>query len=64
MSFVGGHGATTKLAKRKLASLGYINSFLGVQNNPYQLRHLTNKLELAHSLASIADFEAKESAVH
>jgi NifU-like protein involved in Fe-S cluster formation len=47
-----------KLSKRNLDSLGYINFFSGVQNDPDRLRCLTNKLELAHSFASIADDEA------
>jgi hypothetical protein len=64
MSFAGGHGATMKLAKSKLKSMGYIKSFSGVQNDVDRLRRLTNKLELAQSLASISDAQAKESAAH
>jgi two-component sensor histidine kinase len=41
-----------------------IESFSGVQNDPDHLRCLTNKLELAHSLASIADADTKDSAAH
>jgi hypothetical protein len=64
MSFSGGHGATMKLAKRKLDSLGYTTSVSGVQNDPDRPRRLTNKLELAQSLASIANAGAKEYAAH
>jgi hypothetical protein len=64
MSFAGRHGATMKLAKHKLDSLGYIKFFSGVQNDPDRTRRLTNKLERVQSLASIADAEAKESAAH
>ena len=57
--FAGGHGATMELPKRKLDSLGCIESFSGVQNNPYRLRRLTNKLELAQYLASINNSKVK-----
>jgi hypothetical protein len=63
-SFAGGHGATIKLAKRDLATLGYIKYFSGVQNDPDSFRRLTNKIELAQYFASIADAETKESAAH
>ena len=53
MSFSGRHGATMKPSKRKLNSLECIKSFSGVQNDPDRLISLTNKLELAKSLASI-----------
>ena len=53
MSFAGGNGATMKLAKWKLDSLGYIKSFSGVHNEPDRLRRLTQNLELSQSLASI-----------
>ena len=50
MSFAGGNRETMKLEKWNLNSLGYIKSFLEVQNDPDHLRRLTNKLELAQSL--------------
>ena len=64
MSFSSRHGATTNIEKWNLDSLGYINSFSEVQNDPYCLRRLTNKLELAQSLASIYYADVKESATH
>jgi hypothetical protein len=52
-----------KLAKRKLGNLAYIKSLLGIQNDPDRHSRLKNKLELADSLASIANATAQETAL-
>jgi hypothetical protein len=45
--------STLKLMVRKLDSLGYINSYYGVQNDPKRLSKLKNKLEFARPISAI-----------
>jgi hypothetical protein len=58
MKYAGGHGATIKMAARKLDQLGYIKAHSGVANDSARLKKLRNQLQLANSLASIERSEA------
>jgi hypothetical protein len=53
MKYVGGHGATIKMAAWELDQLGYVKAHSGVANNSAQLEKLRSQLQLANSLAAI-----------
>ena len=58
MKYAGGHGATIKMAARKLDQLGYVKAYSCVANDSARLEKLTNQLQLANSLAVIERSDA------
>ena len=62
MKDAGGDGATTKLAKRKLDSVGYIKAHCGVANTPERIAKLYAAAQLADSIAEIGRAEKDERA--
>ena len=63
MMHAGGAGATTKLAKRKLDSIGDVKSHCGIANQPERIEKLQRALDLAVSISAIsrAGKEAKKT---
>jgi predicted GIY-YIG superfamily endonuclease len=62
MSYAHGDVATMKLTTRKLANLGYVNSYGGIQNDPERIHRLTNGMEFTQSLAVITVLEQQDVA--
>jgi hypothetical protein len=58
----GGDGATKKLAKRKLDSVGFVNAYSCHANSETRLKRFRQAAQLSDSLAEISQFAQAESA--